>query len=126
MAINYEDAIKEAEDIFGGARKAQKQRKTLKCIAIILGVVLTLLVISFGVYTAYRQGYDNGYGVGYETGRNITVYDSSDSSPAVYITKSGKKFHKKSCENIRNRETSVVSAKKAQELGYDRCSVCRP
>ena len=43
----------------------------------------------------------------------------------VYITKTGKKYHKGSCRYLKNSKIEIKKAK-AKELGYSACAVCKP
>lgn len=44
----------------------------------------------------------------------------------VYVTKSGKKFHKESCRYLKNRETIALTRSDAEKNGYEACAVCSP
>ncbi|WP_435412699.1 hypothetical protein [Psychroserpens mesophilus] len=43
----------------------------------------------------------------------------------VYTTKTGEKYHKSSCKYLKYSKKEVT-IKKAMELGYSACSVCKP
>lgn len=43
----------------------------------------------------------------------------------VYITKTGKKYHKSSCHYLK-RSKIKTSKSKAQKQGYTACKVCKP
>ena len=43
----------------------------------------------------------------------------------VYITKTGKKYHKASCHHLRKSKIEMKKSK-AKELGYTACAVCKP
>lgn len=43
----------------------------------------------------------------------------------VYITKTGKKYHKGSCRYLSNSKIEIKKSK-AVEAGYDACKVCKP
>lgn len=43
----------------------------------------------------------------------------------VYVTKTGKKYHKGSCHHLRKSKIKMKIAK-AKELGYTACAVCKP
>ncbi len=49
----------------------------------------------------------------------------SESSEIVYVTSTGKKYHRASCRYVRSRETSTISLSEAKQK-YDPCSVCDP
>lgn len=44
---------------------------------------------------------------------------------AVYITKTGKKYHKSSCRYL-SRSQIKTTQKEAVKNGYEACEVCRP
>lgn len=43
----------------------------------------------------------------------------------VYITKTGKKYHKASCHHLKKSKIEIKKAK-AKKLGYTACAVCKP
>jgi hypothetical protein len=43
----------------------------------------------------------------------------------VYITKTGKKFHKSSCRYLKSSKLKTTKAE-AKEAGYTACKVCKP
>lgn len=88
-----------------------KSNKCIICCAAITVVVLICVAIA-NIY--YRKGY------------NDHVYYADDSSPIVYITHSGDKYHKSRCTYIRKSDAVDISLNKAEKLGYSRCSDCRP
>ncbi len=47
------------------------------------------------------------------------------SSQTVYTTKTGEKYHTKTCRYLKYSRVEI-DIKKAQEFGYDACSVCKP
>lgn len=49
-------------------------------------------------------------------------------SPAaiVYVTPSGKKFHRENCQYIKKSETVSMTIEEARAAGYDPCAVCQP
>jgi hypothetical protein len=46
-------------------------------------------------------------------------------SDAVYITKTGKKYHRAGCRSL-SRSSIPIGRKDAQARGYTPCSVCKP
>ena len=42
----------------------------------------------------------------------------------VYVTKRGKKYHKKICRMVKDRETTVLSKEEAVKAGYTPCKRC--
>lgn len=43
----------------------------------------------------------------------------------VYVTKTGKKFHKSSCRYLKSSKIKTTKAE-AKEAGYTACKVCKP
>lgn len=53
--------------------------------------------------------------------------ESSDSAETVYVTASGKRYHRKNCSYISNSTSKrSVSLKEAAREGYSACSRCKP
>lgn len=42
----------------------------------------------------------------------------------VYVTKSGKKYHKEWCRTIKGRDTKIISIREAESRGKSKCKVC--
>ena len=53
------------------------------------------------------------------------IFTNNLISQTVYTTKTGKKYHKENCRFLKysKRETTI---KKAKELGFKSCKVCKP
>lgn len=43
----------------------------------------------------------------------------------VYITKTGKRYHKSSCHHLKRSKIKTTKSQ-AQKLGYTPCTVCKP
>lgn len=100
----------------------QKKIYTFEVSKAMLALIMVLvigLVAASGVV-----GYISGTEVSTSESYSETVED--DNSATVYITKSGKKFHKKNCKTIKGKDTTETTVNKAQNSGYDRCGVCKP
>lgn len=91
-------------------------RKRLK---IALIIILSLLLIS-GSVVASVISYKYGYKQGFADNQPIT----KDGSKSVYITPSGKKYHKNNCHLLDNNKIEI-SVKQAQEKGYAPCKNCK-
>lgn len=50
---------------------------------------------------------------------------SGDSGGTVYVTKTGKKYHRKGCSSL-SRSRRAIKLSEAKEQGYAPCSRCRP
>lgn len=46
-------------------------------------------------------------------------------NPTVYITKSGKKYHRSGCRYLRKSKIAI-KLKEAKRRGYTPCKVCKP
>lgn len=56
---------------------------------------------------------------------NVIVPDNKIDT-TVYITKTGKKYHKSSCRFVKKDSVSSISLDKAKSEGYTSCKVCKP
>ncbi len=59
------------------------------------------------------------------TALKSTVFDESKAYATVYITRTGKKYHRGTCRYLR-RSKIEISLLDAVERGYTPCSVCKP
>ena len=55
----------------------------------------------------------------------ITVKNTTTSSASVYITNTGKKYHRAGCKCLR-KSSHKISKSKAISRGYTACKVCKP
>lgn len=88
--------------------------------------------VSEATAAAYAQGYQQGsedtsgaaYEEGYDDGKqgNLSPADKR----TVYVTPSGRKYHRKSCSSIKGHDTEKLEAWEAKERGYTACSKCNP
>jgi len=58
-------------------------------------------------------------------GKQQTITKQQDRSQTVYITKTGKKYHRDGCSYLRQSKIEV-SLKDAKSRGYTPCSRCNP
>lgn len=91
----------------------------LSAILSCLALVAISCVITHNI--SYKQGYNTGYNKEYEDNQPR----GSDSSPIVYVTKSGTKYHKEKCDYLANSSVEI-SREQAENKGYSPCSKCRP
>lgn len=56
---------------------------------------------------------------------NTTEEESTANDSKVYITKTGKKYHREDCYMITNKDVISLSIEEAQKL-YEPCAICRP
>lgn len=81
---------------------------------------------------SYSEGYDAGredgelagYDDGYDDGKqgNLSPADKR----TVYVTPSGRKYHRKSCSSIKGHDTEKLQTWEAKERGYTACARCNP
>lgn len=55
----------------------------------------------------------------------LILYTTSCTGQTVYVTKTGKKYHKRNCRFLKysKKETTIKNAK---ELGFLACKICKP
>ena len=63
--------------------------------------------------------------VGEEEPARDLAADEDDEETTVYITRTGKKYHRAGCRYL-SRSMIPISLEDAQSEGYDACSVCDP
>lgn len=57
---------------------------------------------------------------------NLVVTTSPDAvEQVVYVTKTGKKYHKGSCHHLRQSKIKTTQSA-AEKSGYTACKVCKP
>lgn len=55
----------------------------------------------------------------------VMTFPCELSAQTVYVTKTGKKYHKSNCHYLKNSKTEITF-EKAIDLYYTACSVCKP
>ena len=63
------------------------------------------------------NGAGNNTGAGSDTNAQLSI---------VYVTKSGKKFHRQTCPSVDNSSLREISRIEALDSGYTACKICRP
>lgn len=79
-------------------------------------------------YTYYVTAFDIATPPNESEGSNkatITIKSSSNDDVTVYITDSGKKYHKDGCRYLKTSKIPIT-LKEAKAQGYTPCSVCKP
>ncbi|WP_167957494.1 ComEC/Rec2 family competence protein [Anaerosporobacter faecicola] len=100
----------------------------------------TLSLLKKKKITTYRTD-ENGTIIATSTGTKITFSakptdlskgtstntsdDNSSKSNVVYITDTGKKYHKAGCRYLKSSKTKTT-VEKAKKAGYEPCKVCKP
>lgn len=57
---------------------------------------------------------------------NHHVEHAQQNGTTVYVTRTGTKFHKKTCFHIEGRQTFSMSRSTAVSNGYSACKHCKP
>lgn len=89
-------------------------KKKKKRITPFIFILLSVFAISIGIGTIY---YNQEY-------KANQLYAKADSQ-IVYVTKSGTKYHKKSCNYLKNSSIELTRIE-AEKQHYSPCSKCRP
>lgn len=58
-------------------------------------------------------------------GQDEVAFASADPDTVVYVTKTGKKYHRSSCRYL-SRSKIRTTLKEAKRRGYTACKVCKP
>lgn len=82
-------------------------------------VVLVLGAVGYGWSRASHVTPRGGSGAG-----SAEVHRQGESDPLVYITRTGKKYHRAGCRYLKSSEEVTLSD--AQGRGLTPCSACRP
>ena len=64
------------------------------------------------------------YNIGYNKGFADNQPIAKDSTPIVYITPSGQRYHKKNCDYISKTRAIEISKKQAEEKRHKPCGNC--
>lgn len=72
-----------------------------------------------GTADGYKDGLDEGYKAGF-------LEANGEKGPAVYYTRSGGYYHRKTCTYLKDQEILFTSIAGAKEQGLMACDVCRP
>lgn len=83
---------------------------------VIASVALILLTAMFA-----PKGGNTG-----SSARTASVSRSVVQEATVYVTPSGKKYHRSTCQYVKGRDTKSMSESIAIEAGFEPCSVCNP
>ena len=95
--------------------------KTKKTVVINVLALIVLLVISFniGAFTANKDYSLPVY-------NNVESYSEDLTSEYVYITATGKKYHRSNCRYVQNKSNISFLNKKEADKTHSPCSVCNP
>lgn len=111
-----------------------KQTRFFK-ISVFITALISLIVIIFALYAAFNNKADLSTAplpleTTEYTSEQLTASDSTEATTStpnleqVYVTMSGKKYHKSDCFYIADRTTMSLTVTEAEQQGYSPCSVC--
>lgn len=112
-------------------RKNKKPPKRLFAALVFIGVLVLFAVAGSVLSLFFNSNTDTVPVV--ETTETSTIAEhttvaetttADQQQETVYITKSGKKYHKSDCFYIAGRDTASVTVEEAEQQGYSPCSVC--
>ena len=106
-------------------RKLKYNEKILFSIFIVISIITMILII---------QSKNENLKIEPQSIPTITTTSTTTTiEEIVYITKTGKKYHRKDCYTIKNKEVIEISKKEAIEISkkeaielYDPCKICNP
>jgi len=65
--------------------------------------------------------------IGMAAHTNLTAaVEKKPAKDVVYITKTGKKFHRSNCRTLKKSKRIEISRQEAIKKGYKACKVCKP
>lgn len=107
-------------EISGNIKKFCTQ-KIITCTEIIL-IISIIIFVLFCVPTTQKYSISANT---MEQSVDINSSETSECNNAVYVTKTGKKFHKSNCKHIKNSDTIIdISIDQAIITGYEPCKDC--
>lgn len=87
--------------------------------------ILVVLFISFGLgSTANANQVPNQISDKDSVQVSKQVSKQETKAETVYVTSSGKKYHKSSCRYVKGKSATSYSIDEAKKKGYTACSVC--
>lgn len=86
-------------------------------------ILIILIVIPFSIISNKENSRSEYYN--YDLDSYDDDYDDDDEYVTVYVTSTGEKYHRSSCQYLSKSKISI-SLKKAKRNGYDPCSRCNP
>jgi micrococcal nuclease len=120
--------------------KKDKYGRTLAYVYLEDGTFLNAEIIKQGYGFAYRhflfkyyddfkryekEAQEKGIGLWSNVEGMEPVVANKDENPTVYITRTGKKYHRKGCSALKSSKIPIT-LKEAYERGYTPCSLCDP
>lgn len=120
--------------------KKDKYGRTLAYVYLEDGTFLNAEIIKQGYGFAYRhflfkyyddfkeyerEAREEGIGLWADVEGMGIVVANEDDNPVVYITRTGKKYHREGCSALKSSKIRVT-LKEAYERGYKPCSLCEP
>lgn len=92
-------------------------------------LVVMFLLINVAVYGSGWIGDSNAAStdttITKKQTKSETTKNEKKDDPTVYVTKNGKKYHKKNCSIVKEGKTGIKLSE-AIKRGLDPCAVCKP
>lgn len=87
--------------------------------------ILVMLLVSFGFgSTANANQVSNQVSEQDSVQVSKQAPKQETKTETVYVTSSGKKYHKSTCRYVKDKSTTSYSIDEAKKKGYTACSVC--
>ncbi len=95
---------------------------------VVIGLIFTLLV-SFSIIAGLSSNHEDGKVFAKPSSKTVVSTTSQDQEKKkkvyVYITKTGKKYHKGNCRYLKKSKIKIT-LEEACKRGYTPCRVCKP
>ena len=92
-------------------------------IKILITIVFSAFILISSLYISNGKVTENEFATKYYTPAE-TRNPNPDFEQIVYVTHSGKKYHKRSCEFILGHSIKSYKKSQAEELGFEPCYKC--
>lgn len=94
----------------------------------LIKIVFTCLISIVLLFCAGIIGYMNGVNQApaQTQSQNIAQAKETTADPYVYVSPSGEKYHKKTCQFISGRRLKSYTREDAERKGYEACASCNP
>ena len=105
--------------ICGGVSEIADRKVLIIIYHIFFAILIFVTVIGMVLYPP----------IGYVSANNSEISSAlraDTSSYYVYVTESGKKYHRSNCRYVKDKDTKRYTVGAAESAGYSPCSVCNP
>jgi len=77
-------------------------------------ILLFICILCLGLFPVFSS-----------SSATTTMVETAAVEQVVYITKTGKRYHKSSCHHLKRSKIKTTKSQ-AQKSGYTACTVCKP